>query len=453
MEQVEIEQIDSYYFEKSPIWKAIAHMSLPMMLGMSLNLIYNIIDAYFIGKLNNTEMMSAITLALPFITVLMALGNLFGTGGGTFISRLLGEKNLLESKKVASVSFYFSIITGLILIMFSILMLQPILKLLGAEGNNIEFTKSIILVFTIGSPIIIANFVLEQLVRAEGASTVSMYGMGISVIANIILDPILIFTCHLNIMGAALGTVLGNLCAVFYFIYYIQKKSPALSISFKEFIPTSSMTKDIFKIGVTSLLMDVFLIVSGLLFNNLSIKYGDYVVAGFGISQRVVQLSDFIGMGLFMGVIPLIAYSYSAKNIKRMLEIIRTTAAYIVILIGIISGTLLIFRTQVFQLFSKDSEVLAIGTLIFVAMLLSSLFTSLSGLFVGVFQGVGREKEAAIMSVAKGLIVIPIMILSNVFWGLHGLIWSLTASEILACLVGALLWLHFKKDASMKISV
>ncbi|GFP78182.1 MATE family efflux transporter [Clostridium fungisolvens] len=453
MEQVEIDQIDSYYFEKSPIWKAIAHMSLPMMLGMSLNLIYNIIDAYFIGKLNNTEMMSAITLALPFITVLMALGNLFGTGGGTFISRLLGEKNLQESKKVASVSFYFSIITGLILIMLSIPMIQPILKLLGAEGNNIEFTKSIILIFTIGSPIIIANFVLEQLVRAEGASTVSMYGMGISVIANIILDPILIFTCHLNIMGAALGTVLGNLCAVLYFIYYIQRKSSALSISFKEFMPTSLITKDIFKIGVTSLLMDVFLIISGLLFNNLSIRYGDYVVAGFGISQRVVQLSDFIGMGLFMGVIPLVAYSYSAKNIKRMQEIIRTTASYIMILIGGISGTLLIFRTEVFQLFSKDNEVLVIGTLIFVAMLLSSLFTSLSGLIVGIFQGVGREKEAAIMSVAKGLIVIPIMILSNTFWGLHGLIWSLTASEVLACLVGALLWLHFKKDPSMKVSV
>lgn len=453
MEQVEIEQIDSYYFEKSPIWKAIAHMSLPMMLGMSLNLIYNIIDAYFIGKLNNTEMMTAITLTLPFSVVLMAVGNLFGTGGGTFISRLLGEKKLEESKKVASVSFYFSIISGFLLILLCSALLQPILRLLGAEGQTRAFTKSVILVFTIGSPIIIANFVLEQLVRAEGASTVSMYGMGISVIANIILDPILIFGCHLNIMGAALGTVLGNLCAVVYFVWYISKKSSALSVSLNRFKPTSLITKDILKIGVTSLLMDVFLIISSLLFNNLSIRYGDYVVAGFGISQRVVQLSDFIGMGLFMGVIPLVAYSYSAKNIKRMQEIIRTTALYIVILIGAISGALLIFRIQVFELFSKDSEVLAIGTLIFAAMLLSSLFTSLSGLFVGIFQGVGREKEAAIMSVAKGLIVIPIMILSNEFWGLHGLIWSLTASEVLACIVGAALWLHFKKDPSMKVSI
>jgi multidrug efflux pump len=174
------------------------------------------------------------------------------------------------------------------------------------------------------------------------------------------------------------------------------------------------------------------------------------VVAGFGISQRVVQLSDFIGMGLFMGVVPLIAYSYAAKNIKRMLEIVRSTAFYIAVLIIIISVTLLIFRIQIFQLFSKDVQVQSTGTLIFTAMLLSSLFTSFSGLIIGIFQGVGREKEASIMSVAKGLIVIPIMILANIFWGLKGLIWSLTASEILACIIGLLLWLNFKQDSSMK---
>lgn len=450
MELTEFDQVDSYYFEKSPIWRAIVHMALPMMLGMSLNLVYNIVDAFFIGKLNQTEMMTAITLALPFTVILMAVGNLFGTGGGTFISRLLGEKKIEEAKKVSSVTFYLSLISGLVLILFCIPLIQPILQLLGAEGNTTIFTKSVILTFTIGSPIIIANFVLEQLARAEGAAKVSMYGMAVSVIANIILDPILIFTCHLNIMGAALGTVLGNLCAVIYYVLYIQKKSSVLSVSFKAFKPTSAITKDIFKIGVTSLLLDVFLIISCLLFNNLSIKYGDYVVAGFGISQRVVQLSDFIGMGLFMGVVPLIAYSYTAKNIKRMLEIIRSTASYIAIIIILISGALLIFRTQVFQLFSKDAAVLNIGTLIFTAMLLSSLFTSLSGLLIGVFQGVGREKEAAIMSVAKGLMVIPIMILANIFWGLHGLIWSLTVSEILACLIGLLLWIHFKQDSTMK---
>jgi len=106
--------------------------------------------------------------------------------------------------------------------------------------------------------------------------------------------------------------------------------------------------------------------------NNISAYYGDYAIAGFGISQRVVQLSDFIGMGLFMGVVPLIAYVYTAKNIKRMMKIIQITALYIAVLVTSISVTLLIFRTQVFQLFSRDIQVINIGTYIFAAMLISS---------------------------------------------------------------------------------
>lgn len=448
-----MKQIDSasYYFENSPVWKAIVHMSLPMILGMSLNMIYSITDAFFIGKLNQTPMMSAITLALPFTTILMAVGNLFGTGGGTFISRLLGEKKLEEAKTVSSVTFYFSLIAGLVLILLCIPFLHPILQLLGAKGDAILFTQKYILVFIIGSPIVIANFALEQVVRAESASTISMNGMILSVIANVILDPILIFACHMSIVGAAVATVVGNLCAVFYYIYYLQKKSSVLTASVKAFKPSLDITKEIFKIGVSALLLDVFLIISCLLLNNFSAYYGDYAVAGFGISQRVVQLSDFIGMGLFMGVVPLIAYAYTAKNIERMMKIIRTTAFYIAVLIIAISATLLIFRTQVFQLFSRDIQVINIGTYIFTAMLISSLFTSFSGLFTGIFQGIGREKEATIMSVARGLIIIPIMIFGNIFWGLHGVIWSLTISEILACLIGLVLWIHFKQDSSMKI--
>jgi len=440
----------SFYFESSPVWRAIAYMSIPMMLGMSLNMLYSIIDAFFIGKLHQTPMMSAVTLALPFTTILMAVGNLFGTGGGTFISRLLGEKKLREAKEVSSVTFYFSLAAGLVLMLISIPFLHPILQLLGAKGDTHEATKSFVMIFIIGSPIVIANFALEQVVRAEGASTVSMKGMGVSVLVNIILDPLLIFTFNMNIKGAAIGTILGNLCAVLYYVFYLQTKSPVLKVSVKAFKPSFVMVKEIFKIGISALLMDGFLIISGLMLNNLSARYGDYAVAGFGISQRVVQLSEFIGMGLFMGVVPLLGYSYAAKNIERMMKIIRTTGLYIAVLILMISGTLLIFRTQVFYLFSRDLQVINTGIYILTAMLISSLFSSFSGLFIGIFQGVGREKEASIMSVARGLSLIPIMLLGNLLWGLHGIIWSLVISEVLAFLIGLTLWIHFKKDLTMK---
>ncbi|WP_407309439.1 MATE family efflux transporter [Desulfosporosinus sp. SB140] len=447
-----MEQFDSsnYYFEDAPIWKAISHMSLPMMLGMCLSVVYNIIDAFFIGKLNQTPMMSAIALALPFTTILMAIGNLFGTGGGTYISRLLGEKKLKEAKLVSSITFYFSLLAGLLFIILCIPFLHPLLQLLGAKGDTVLPTRNFILATLIGSPAVIANFALGQVVRAEGASKESMYGMTVSVIINILFDPILIFACHLGVAGAALATVLGNLCAVIYYVVYLQKESTTLTVSINAFMPNRGMIGEIFKIGVSAMIMDLFLIVSALLLNNFSARYGDYAVAAFGISQRIVQLSDFIGMGLFMGIVPLVAYSYTAGNIRRMTSIIKTTAIYITILVLAISATVLIFRTQVIGLFTLDTQVIKVGVVILAALLISSLFTSYSGLFTGVFQGIGREKEATVMSMVQGVLLIPIMITGNVFWGLDGVIWSMSVSEILASLIGLCLWAHFRKSPSMK---
>ncbi|MPQ30514.1 MATE family efflux transporter [Clostridium estertheticum] len=438
----------SYYFEDAPIPKAIVHMAVPMMLGMSINMLYSIIDAFFIGKLNNTAMMTAVTLALPFTTILMAIGNVFGTGGGTYISRLLGEKDLGDAKKISSVSFYLSLLSGFIFMLLAIPLLHPILQILGARGDTVSFTQSYIMVFIIGSPFVIANFTLEQIVRAEGASTISMNGMILSVIINVILDPILIFTCNLGIAGAALGTIIGNLGAVLYYVYYLRNKSETLTISLKTFKPTITICSNIFKIGITAFLLDGFLMVSSLLLNNFSARYGDYAVAGFGISLRLVQLSEFIGMGLYMGVVPLIAYAYTANNIKRMNKVINTTTTYILILTIFISLIIFIFRNPIYHLFSRDVNVINTGIYILMAMLISSLFAAITGIITAIFQAIGRAKEATIMSIAQGILLIPIMVSGNYIFGLHGLIWSMTVTEVLTCLLGLCLWIKFNRDTT-----
>jgi multidrug efflux pump len=442
MKQTEVSPL--YYFEEAPIPKSIAHMAVPMMIGMSINMIYSIVDAFFIGKLNNTAMMTAVTLSLSLTALLMAVGNVLGTGGGTYISRLLGEKKLEQAKKVSSVSFYLSLLAGCIFMLITIPLLHPILQILGAKGDAIPFTASYIFVFIIGSPFIIANFTLEQIVRAEGASTISMNGMFLSVIINIIVDPILIFLCHLGVSGAALGTVIGNMASVAYYIYYLKNKSTILTISLKTFKPTLIMIENIFKIGISAFLLDSFLVVSCLLLNNFSSQYGNYAVAGFGISQRIVQLSESISMGLYMGVVPLIGYAYTAHAIKRMNKIIKTTAAYILTLTGTISLILFIFRKPVFHLFSMDENVINIGIYILVAMLISSLFAGITGLLTSIFQSVGRAKEATIMSMVQGTLLIPCMILGNYAFGLHGVIWSTTVAEVLTCSIGLGLWINFR---------
>lgn len=435
-----------YYLEKAPVPKAIAHMAIPMILGMVVNMIYNITDAYFIGRLNNTSMLASITLALPFTTILMALGELFGTGGSTYISRLLGEKKIEYVKKVSSVTLYLSLISGLLFILLCIPFLSPILKLLGATGETLLHTRSYIIAYTIGSPFVIANFTLAQMVRGEGASTESMIGMIISVVINIILDPVFIFFLHMDVMGASVATVIGNICAVVYYMYYLEKKSPAQSIRLKYFKPNTTILFNIFKIGISALLLSGFLIVSSLMFNNYAVLYGDQVVAAFGVANRVCQISDFIGMGLYMGVVPLIAFSYSSNNTERLNKVLKTTAFYLITIISVIAAVLFIFRTHVLELFSSDESVINVGVTILTALLLSTLFAGISGLLTSMFQAFGKGIQSAIMSVSRGIALIPIIIIGNSLFKLNGVIWSMTASEICACLIGILLWFRFKKE-------
>lgn len=435
-----------YYLEKAPVPKAIAHMAIPMILGMVVNMIYNITDAYFIGRLNNTSMLASITLALPFTTILMALGELFGTGGSTYISRLLGEKKLDYVKKVSSVTLYLSLFSGLLFMLLCIPVLSPILKLLGATGEALLHTRSYIIAYTIGSPFVVANFTLAQMVRGEGASTESMIGMIISVVINIILDPVFIFFFHMDVMGASVATVIGNVCAVVYYMYYLEKKSAAQSIRLKYFKPNPTILFNIFKIGISALLLSGFLIVSSLMFNNYAVLYGDQVVAAFGVANRVCQISDFIGMGLYMGVVPLIAYSYSSNNTERLNKVLKTTAFYLVTIISVIATVLFVFRTQVLELFSSDESVIKVGVIILTALLFSTLFAGISGLLTSMFQAFGKSIQSTIMSVSRGIALIPIIIIGNNLFQLNGVIWSMTASELCACFIGLLLWFGCKKE-------
>lgn len=434
-----------YYLEKAPVSKAIIHMVVPMMLSFIATLIYNITDAYFIGKLNNTAMMAAVTLALPFSSVLMALGHLFGVGSGTFVSRLLGEERIDRAKQVSSINFWSSILIGIFFMAICLPLLSPILGLLGATGETFLHTKDYILMFMIGSPIVIASISLEEAVRAEGASTASMIGMIGGVIINIILNPIFIFVLHMNVMGSALATVFGNLGSVVWYLYYLQKKSDVQSVSIKEFKPCKEIYANIFKVGVSAFLLDGFMVITGLLFNHYSMLYGDNVVAGFGISQRIIQIIDFISMSFVMGAVPLIAFAYSAGNNERLMEIIRKTILYMIGVIIILSTILFLFKSQVIGIFSMDPKVIDIGQKILFAQLCSTIFAAFYEIFMGIFQAFGVGVQSTLMAVLRGILFIPILILGNILFAVNGVIWAMTISEGITAFAGIILWIGIRK--------
>ncbi|MFY8261639.1 MATE family efflux transporter [Clostridium perfringens] len=433
------------YLKDEPIKKAIAHLSIPMMIGMSAGTIYNVINAYFIGLMNDTAMISAITLGLPIFTVLMAFGNMFGVGGGTFITRLVAKNEDEKAKKVAGYTFYASIISGILLGIISFLSIGPIVKLLGADANTLSYTTQYSTTLFTGGFSIILNFALEQIVRSEGASKESMYGMFISVIISTILDVLFILILNMHVYGAALSIILANIASSIYYIWYLETKSENLK-GFLHFFKLSLKDQtEIYKIGVSELIQSAFLIVTTLLLNNFSIQHGEGVVASFGIALRIVQIPEFFTMGIVLGVMPLIAYNFSNKNLSRLKESIKYSTLFIFVISVLFAGIVYIFRNQVMHAFSSDTSVLQIGSYILVAMLISTIFNGLTALFMTIYQASGEGIATGIMAISQGCLYIPVVITLHYFYGLHGLIWSMTITEITTCLIGVVLFIIYNK--------
>lgn len=439
MEEFEINESNIYYLKESPIRKSIAHLSIPMMVGISAATIYNLINAYFIGLIHDTNMMSAITLAMPITLILMAVGNMFGVGGGTFITRLLGSGDTKKGRKVAGYSFYASIILGVIIGVIAIIFMNPFIRLLGADSQTILYTTQYSTILFAGGAAFILNFSLEQLVRSEGASKESMYGMSISVAVSIVLDALLILVFNMHVIGAGISIVLANVASTIYYVWFLENKSDSLKGFLKHFKILVKDHLEIYKIGVSELFKSAFMIVTTLLLNNFSAEYGDNVVASFGIAVRITQLPEFLTMGLFLGVMPLIAYSFSAHNTKRLKEALKEVSLWIGGISIIFALVAYLFRVPVLSLFTSDPRVIQVGLTILVAQLVSSVFNGFSGLFTGIFQASGLGAQTGVMSTIQGTLFIPVVLLLHHFYGLNGLIWSMTITEGIAFVAGTIM--------------
>ncbi|GIP42499.1 multidrug efflux MATE transporter MepA [Paenibacillus sp. J45TS6] len=427
-----------HYFEKAPVAKAVAHFAVPMMLGTSMSVIYSILNAYFLGTLHNTAVLTALALTLPLFAIIMALGNLIGVGSGTFISRLLGEKKYDEVKHVSSFAFYSSLVLGLIMMAVGLPLIDSIVQGLGATPESFRFTKDYVTVMLIGSPFVVLFFTLENIVRSEGAAITSMIGMILSVVVNIILDALVIFVFHWGIIGVASATVVSNLVASVFYAFHMGYKSQFLTISVNWFKATKDILGNVFKIGTPVFIMSIFMGAMSLIFNHFLVEYGDMAVAAYGISSRLLQLPEFILMGLCEGVVPLIAFSFTANKL-RMKQTIGFTFKAIMGL-AVVFGIIVYFISDnLIGLFTNDPQLIEMGSYILHVTFLSLFVSGMTTLFMGIFQATAQGTAAFIMSIIQGITLIPVLYIANHMNGFHGVVWSLVIADTVAFLVGAIM--------------
>jgi Na+-driven multidrug efflux pump len=316
---------DRYFLARSGIWRALVHLCVPMIAAVSVSAIYNIVNAGFIGSLHSTPLLSAITFGLPVIVLTMAIGGVFGVGGGTMVSRVMGESEGGASndpgllKRVVAFTFWGAVIAGAAIGGSALLLLHPIVTVLGADAASFAPTAQYVAGLLAFTPVLVGAFALEQIVRAEGATRASMIGLIAGTAANVVFDVLFILVLHWGVFGAALAIGLSNLVSVVYYVWFLQTRSAnGISLAPRWFTLQRAIAREVFGVGVSELLMSAFMIVTSLLLNNLAVHYGDGVLAAFGVSLRIVQLPEFLCMGITLGALPLFAYAFGAGNRMRL---------------------------------------------------------------------------------------------------------------------------------------
>jgi putative MATE family efflux protein len=441
---------DRWYLSAAPIVRALVHLCVPMAAAMIVSAVYNVINAGFIGSLHDATLLAAVTFGTPLLGLVMAVGGVFGVGGGSLISRLLGasEKDPAkagEIKRVSSFALWGAVLTGAILGGAGLLLLRPLVSLLGADAAAASATSAYVAVMLAFVPVLAAAFCLEQIVRAEGAARQVMIGLIASTVANVVFDVLFILVLHWGVAGAALSMGLANLGVVTYFVVWLQRNSKNVSLAPRWFTLSADVLRPVFGVGVGELLQSAFLIVTSLVLNNLAVAYGDSALAAMGVAVRIAQVPEFLVMGVTLGVLPLLAYSYGKGDRRRLFSAVRVSGITVGIIVLISAATVFIFREQVFSAFSSDHSVLAIGVTILTAQLVAMIVNGFTGLITSLFQATGRAVPAIVMSMAQGVLFIPIVFLANLWFGLPGIIWALTVSEAMVFLIGIVMWLASRR--------
>lgn len=446
-----------HYLSSAPIWRSLVHLCVPMIAGFSVGSVYNIINAGFIGSLHSTPLLAALTFSLPVFALLMAVGGVFGVGGGTYVSRLLGSQDQEDAdpaaaaataeriKQVSSFTLWGALVAGAVIGVVGLIFATPLAVAVGATGASVAPTALYIGAMFAFAPVYVAAFALEQLVRAEGAAVASMTGLIASTIANLLFDVLFILVLGWGVLGAGIALGLSNLVTVGYYVWWLSRRSETISLALRHFRADRSMLATVFGVGVSELLMSSFLIVTTLVMNWIAIGYGPSLLAAMGVALRISQLPEMICMGVFLGAIPLFAYAFGARDRGRLTKAITGSAIAIAGVTAVFSTIVFVFRDQVFALFSADPSVIADGTLILTAMLVSTLFNGFTGLIIAVFQATEQMRNATIMSVAQGVLFIPIVLLADALFGMGGVIWSMTVTEALCFALGAVLFARSRR--------
>ena len=431
----------------APIPKALLAMGLPTMIGMMINALYNLVDAFFVGGLG-TSQMGAISVAFPLGQVVVGLGLLFGNGAASYISRLLGRGDKDTADQVASTALYSSILAGALMILLTLIFLTPILRLLGATQSILPYALTYGGIYVTFSIFNVFNVTMNNIVTSEGAAKTTMCALLSGAVLNMVLDPVFIYGLDLGVAGAAIATALSQVISSLVYLAYILCKKSMFTFRPSQCRYSPQIMSEILKIGVPTLVFQLLTGLSITLINMQAKEYGDSVIAGMGAVTRIISMGSLMVFGFLKGFQPIAGYSYGAKKYDRLRQAIRTSILWSTIFCTVYGLAMAVFPTAVISQFTKgDMEMIQAGQKALRANGMSFLLFGYYTVYSSLFLALGKAREGFILGACRqGICFVPIILALPALWGINGILYAQPAADIISAIVAVAMSVRLHRE-------
>lgn len=419
--------------------KLLVKFSVPAIIGMVVNALYNVVDRIFIGRSPDlgANGIAGITIGFPIMIMLLAIGILFGIGGATLFSMKLGQKKPEEAENTLGNAFTMLIVSGVLFTILGQIFLKPLLSAFGASETVLPYAVEYMRIIFFGAAFQIISLGLNNFIRADGNPKIAMLTMFLGAGINIALDPIFIFVFRMGMTGAALATILSQLISTIWVIQYFLGHRSKNKLKVKYMKPNTHIVTKIISLGLPGFLMQLSnSLLNAILNKNLMIYGGDIAITAMGIVNSIQMILLMPIIGLNQGVQPIISFNFGAKKYNRVKEAAKLgiTTSTVIVVIGFI--IVRIFPTAMIAFFNKDAELLKFGKH---ALLTWFLFLPVIGFQIiaaNFFQAIGRSKSAMFLTLTRQVILlIPALIIFPKFWGINGLLHAAPFADFLSALL------------------
>ena len=401
--------------------RLIVRLSIPTILSMLVTNIYNLVDTAFVGQLGTSES-AAVGIVFGFMSILQAVGFMFGQGAGSITARLLGARDDRNASRVASTGIVCSVLLGAIISLTAFPLHHWIILTLGSTETIYPHARSYLLTILFAAPFMTGGYTLNNLLRYEGKASLGMIGLMSGAILNIALDPILMFVLHMGVAGAALATAASQVISFLILLSMFLRGRTVTRLSLKQFDPRPRVIGDIMTTGLPSMLRQVLNSVASILLNSSAAVYGDAAVAAMSIVGRISFFVFALALGIGQGFQPVCAYNFGAKKYLRLRSAYLMTVMLSEAILIVSAVLTLLFSGNLIAVFRNDPDVISIGTRALQLQMITILFLPFSMSTEMLYQSTGHRLGASFLSSARsGLFFIPSLILLSRLRGLAGI--------------------------------